>query len=73
MDLDFLKPTDEEIRELADREVTPAHIAEFEPICRGPLVAVLLIAWAGVASLPHMAAAVVRRISTGRPREDHGV
>ena len=72
MELDFLKPSDREIRELAEREASPAAAGEFGPICRGPVVAVLLIAWAGLASLPHIAAAIARRMFTSR-REDHGV
>ncbi len=73
MILDYLKPTEEEIRELAEREVDPANRHMFEPICRGPAVAVLLIAWACIASLPHIAALALRRLLGGRGHRDHGV
>ncbi len=47
-----LKPTPAEIRELALRETDPAEWPHFQPITRGPLFAVLLLAGVGIAAAP---------------------
>ena len=66
MNLEFLKPGVEEIQALALRETDPRYTAEFAPICRGPVAAVLLIVWAGLCSVPHIALASLRRLIQGR-------
>ena len=50
--MDFLKPTEDEIRELALRETDPARAHEFEPITQGPVVALLILAGVGLAAVP---------------------
>ena len=50
-----LKPRDEEVLALAEREADPGLFAHFEPICRGPWFAVLALAIVGLLSLPGMA------------------
>jgi plastocyanin domain-containing protein len=52
MTADFLKPSDREIRELALRETDPARVEEFQPITKGPVVAVLILACVGIAAIP---------------------
>ena len=47
-----LKPSDEEVLALAERETDPELAAQFDPICRGPLLAMLALACVGLASLP---------------------
>ena len=49
---DLLKPTDLEIRALAVRETDPRHVAEFEPIAQGPVVALLILAAIGLLAVP---------------------
>lgn len=49
---DLLKPTDWEIRALAVRETDPRHVAEFEPIVQGPVIALLILAAIGLAAVP---------------------
>jgi hypothetical protein len=49
---DFLKPSDREIRELALRETDPAYVHEFQPIAKGPVVAVLILMVIGLAAVP---------------------
>ena len=48
----ILKPTDREIRVLARRETDPRQAARFEPICRGPLFALVAIPLVVLAALP---------------------
>lgn len=50
--LDTLKPDDTEIRRAALRETDPRFAAEFEPFTKGPLVAVLILAAVGLATVP---------------------
>ena len=50
--LEHLKPTDEEVKQLALRETDPALAAAFEPITRGRLFAILAIGLVGLAALP---------------------
>lgn len=47
-------PRDREIIRLARREVDPAHAAEFAPITRGPLFAVIGLAILGVIAVPYL-------------------
>ena len=49
---DLLKPTDAEIRTVAVRETDPLHAGDFEPIAKGPLVALAILAAVGLAALP---------------------
>ena len=66
MDLDklaeLLKPSDTEIRELALRETDPARISEFQPIVRGPGMAVVILSLVAVAAIP----LTLMRIATKR-------
>ncbi len=66
MNFEFLKPGEEEIRALALRETDPRYAAEFAPICRGPVAAVLLIVWAGLCSVPHIALTSLRQLTQGK-------
>lgn len=52
--LERLKPTDEEIRQLALRETDAAQADRFEPIVRGPVFAILALACIGLAALPSL-------------------
>jgi hypothetical protein len=52
MPADFLKPSEREIRELAMRETDPAHLQEFQPIAKGPVIAVLILIRVGLALIP---------------------
>lgn len=56
----LLKPRDEEVLALADRETDPRLAGQFEPICRGPWFALLALAGVGVLSLPGMAWRLIR-------------
>lgn len=56
--LSALKPRDQEILALAERETDPALARRFEPICHGPWIAVLALAFVGVASVP----GIIRRV-----------
>ena len=47
-----LKPTDREIRALALRETDSAEAAQFTPITRGPIFAVVALAAVGLAAIP---------------------
>ena len=47
----LLKPTPEEIERLAIRESDPEHYNEFAPIERGPLVALAILLYVGVAAV----------------------
>jgi len=47
--MSLLRPSEEAMRRFARRETDVRYAAEFEPIARGPLVAVLLILAAGLA------------------------
>ncbi len=48
-------PRDREIIRLARREVDPAHAAEFAPVTRGPVVAVLGLGCLGVVAAFYLA------------------
>lgn len=46
-----LAPTSDEIRALARRETDPAEVEHFQPICRGPVMALLLLGLVGLAAV----------------------
>lgn len=48
----MLKPTDNQIRALARREADPKQALAFEPIARGPLVALLGLLLVGLVAVP---------------------
>lgn len=48
--LRYLLPTSAEIEQLALEETDPAHSRRFEPITRGPLIALLLLAYVVLAA-----------------------
>ena len=52
MDLSFLKPTDPEIRRLAIEETDHTRSSGFAPFEKGPLFAVLVLAFVGIAAVP---------------------
>ncbi len=66
--IERLKPTDEEIRELALRETDPTQAERFAAIARGPVYAVLALAALGLAALPSLLWRLVRP----RPRRASG-
>jgi hypothetical protein len=47
-----LKPRDEEVLALAEKEARPDLAAAFQPICHGPVFALVALAVVGVASIP---------------------
>ena len=49
---DILKPTEQEIRDLALRETDPAYTSKFQPITQGPFVALLILVGVGIAAIP---------------------
>jgi hypothetical protein len=59
--MDRLKPTPQEIRALAEREADPRYYPQFQPIARGPVVAILLLAWVGLSAIPWTLWRLVRR------------
>ena len=61
---DLLKPSDREIRDLALRETDPERVHEFQPIVRGPIVAVLILMLISVAAVPMTVVRVLRRLVT---------
>jgi hypothetical protein len=60
-----LKPSDREILALAMRETDPREAHRFEPICRGPLFAVIAIASIGLLAIPSLLVRAARA-SAGR-------
>jgi len=50
--VDLIRPTQREIEELAIRETQIAHQDAFTPICGGPIVVLLIMAWLGLAVFP---------------------
>jgi hypothetical protein len=64
-----LAPTSEEIRRLARRETDPREVGRFQPITRGPVVAVLVLAAVGVAAIV-VAPFRLLAAAVGRPRAD---
>jgi hypothetical protein len=63
-----LRPTDREIVELARRETDAREAARFEPICRGPLFALVAIPLLVLAALP----ACLLRLLRGSRTQDVG-
>jgi hypothetical protein len=61
MTADFLTPSGEEIRELALRETDPARVAQFQPIVKGPVVAILILACVAIAAVPMTLFRLVKR------------
>jgi hypothetical protein len=59
MPLDAFRPDQEELKNLALAETDPAQHARFEPICKGPVFAILILACAGMIAVPSL---VVRGI-----------
>ena len=59
--LRLLKPSAAQIRRLSARETDPAYYRDFMPIERGPLVALLLPALVGAASVVAIPFALVCR------------
>lgn len=49
--MDHLRPTEDQIECLALRETDPAYCDEFEPITKGPLIAVAIISLVGIAAM----------------------
>jgi hypothetical protein len=64
-----LKPTDREILELARRETDLRQAGRFQPICRGPLFALIAIPLVALAALP----ACLLRLIRGLLARDAGV
>jgi len=68
MNLGALKPRDEEVLALAEKESRPDLASAFRPICRGPVFAVVAIALVGLASIPAMALRLVKSAIGANPR-----
>lgn len=66
----MLRPSDDQIRELALREATTAHSAAFEPVVRGPVFAVVALALVGLLVVPltlwQILVAVVVRLTSSQ-------
>ena len=58
--LDASRPTQLELADMARAEADPANYDRFQPICRGPVFALFVMAAAVLAALPAMVARVVR-------------
>jgi hypothetical protein len=71
--LDYLKPSEADIRRLAEQETDPALAASFEPVCRGPLVAFLILAAIGIAAIPHFVLRTLRLAFGGASRPAQGL
>jgi hypothetical protein len=69
----MLRPSDDQIRELALREATTSHAAAFEPVARGPVFAVVALAVVGVLAVPltiwQLLLAVGVRLTSSKARE----
>jgi hypothetical protein len=63
-----LRPTDREVVELALRETDPREAPRFEPICRGPLFALLAIPALLLLSLPACLLRLLHGAWAGRSR-----
>jgi len=55
-----LKPTAEEILQLATREASVEHEREFRPICRGPWGNLFLLMAVGVLAIPGMVLRLIK-------------
>jgi len=51
MPLNVLRPTERELEDMARAETDPALYPSFKPICRGPIFAILALAFAGIMAL----------------------
>ena len=60
MILEALRATEKELEDLARAETDPAQYARFEPICRGPVFALLVLAFAGLMALTVLPQRVIR-------------
>lgn len=65
-----LKPRDQEVLALAEREADPRSAAQFEPISRGPWFAVIALAAVGLLSLPGMVWRVARALARPAARAE---
>jgi hypothetical protein len=61
----LLKPSPAQMQRFALRETDPDHAARFEPIARGPMVALLLLAWVGVAAIVAVPVDLLARVLRG--------
>ncbi len=67
----MLKPSDDQIRRLAQREANPNHAAAFAPISRGPFFAVTALLVVGLVAIPLTLFQVLGRMlgcNQNRPR-----
>jgi hypothetical protein len=55
-----LRPTEKELEAMARAETDPTRYAQFEPICRGPIFAILVLALAGFITLATLPIRMVR-------------
>jgi len=62
-----LKPSDREILALALRETDPREAHDFEPICRGPLFAVLAIPAIVLLAVPSLVVRALRALAGRDP------
>jgi predicted membrane-bound mannosyltransferase len=62
-----LKPRDEEVLALAEKESTPDLAGAFRPICRGPVFAVVALAVVGVVSIPGMVLRLIKAAAGANP------
>jgi len=62
--VDLIRPSQAEIEDLAARETQLATLSGFSPICRGPVFAVAVLVFIGLAAMP----AVLWRIVTAKRR-----
>lgn len=64
---------DQQIVEIARREVDPQCVGQFEPITRGPVVALLGILFVGVVGVFYLAIQKIGSLPAGRRNEHaHG-
>lgn len=62
-----LRPTAQQMRRFALRETDPAFTGSFEPIAKGPFVAILLLVVVGIAgALAAPATLIARAFRNGR-------
>jgi hypothetical protein len=65
---DALRPSQRGVEELAKAEADPDQCSRFEPICKGPVFAVIVIVFAGLVSLPALLVRAVPRRLRGEVR-----
>ena len=61
---EHLKPTDREILELARRETDAREVDRFQPICRGPIFALVAIPLVALMALPSCLLRLIRGLRT---------